>query len=134
MTILGSVWLCFSGFWGGMWPVGIFYEIDMSCLGQASTTWICVMWTIHKPRAWEMECFIHNLKVINERFLATKISKKHKKNTYERKITFNHLPKPKSMKYTQLSTLPSYHSSHNVLKIMARWDRERAKANGIFFS
>lgn len=93
-----------TGFWGGVRRVGIFYEIGISCLGQTSTAWICVMWTIHESRAWEMECFIHNLKVIRgERYPETKISKEHKKNTYERKIAFNHLPGPKSMKSNQPS-------------------------------
>lgn len=50
-----------------------------------------------------MECFIYNMKVVGEKYPGTKISKKHKKNPYERKTTFNHLPEPKSMKLAQPS-------------------------------
>lgn len=101
-----SVCLCSQDLGEGLWCVGISCEMDMSCSGQTSTTRVCVLWTTHKSRAWEMDCFIHNLKVIGERFPGTKISKEHKKNTYERKITFNHPLVPKSMKSTQPS--PQY--------------------------
>lgn len=73
------------------------------------------MWTIHESRALEMECFMYNIKVVGEMCPGTKISKEHKKNPYERKSTFNHLPEPRHETYPTKSEALYY---LNMLPIM----------------